>query len=227
MLTSPCVRGCGTRTPGGTYLCIGQSPYGSPIENFIIDPPKKLPYDWQRGYALIKDQNGVTHVIIFVGESFYGSPWDFVEEARRFGISRKVPNNFPFDKLTPGQSRMIFAHRRVFPQFSFNIKRKIVCKFPHLQPGIHEDGNFCTFAHRDLAFVLSHNVIEAGSKFLVEMPSFEYEGLIPEIPGSDNWWTPGIFMAIPISHIEYPKVPNPTSYKNARNAGYNTFMTEW
>ena len=39
----PVERGCGEREPGGVYAECGLSPYGSPLEHFLIDPPMPLP----------------------------------------------------------------------------------------------------------------------------------------------------------------------------------------
>ena len=36
-------RGCGDREPGGVYVESGLSPYGSPLEYFLFDPPVPLP----------------------------------------------------------------------------------------------------------------------------------------------------------------------------------------
>jgi len=32
------VRGCGRRVPGGTYLVCSTSPFGLPVEYFVVDP---------------------------------------------------------------------------------------------------------------------------------------------------------------------------------------------
>jgi hypothetical protein len=36
-------RGCGDREEGGVYAECGPSPYGSPLEHFLFDPPLPLP----------------------------------------------------------------------------------------------------------------------------------------------------------------------------------------
>ena len=60
-------------------------------------------------YGLLKKftKNGITHLVLGVGKTYYPFPSDFLEEARRMGVSKKVPRNFPFDELTPGKSRML------------------------------------------------------------------------------------------------------------------------
>ncbi len=39
----PVERGCGEREQGGVYAECGLSPYGTPLEYFLIDPPRPLP----------------------------------------------------------------------------------------------------------------------------------------------------------------------------------------
>lgn len=178
-------RGCGSRSSGSCYICTGFGLWGSQIEEFIIDPVRRWPQEmsrkeWGRGFQLLpgKDCN---HVVIFVGESFYASPWTFIEETRRFGVSRKVPPTFPFDKITFGISQMYFVHSKAYadPQ-----KHGFSLDQPHTRP--LPDCNFfaddlqlwekkdyftggwhptvrrvegysqetaCTFAHRDLACI--------------------------------------------------------------------------
>ena len=86
-LNPPNGRGCGSRKSGGTYLCTGQSMFGMPIEDFIIDPAKPWNYEIGQGFVLLKSSLGHYNVGIFVGKESYPSPWDFVEESRRFGVS--------------------------------------------------------------------------------------------------------------------------------------------
>lgn len=178
-------RGCGSRSSGACYLCVGFGIGGMPIEHFIIDPVRRWPQemsrkDWNRGFQLLPGKN-CNHVVIFVGESFYASPWTFIEEARRFGVSRKVPPTFPFEKLTPGLSQMYFVHPKAYAEptkhgFCLDHSEHQPlpdCKFfaddlslwekkSNFTAGWHptvrridntSQETACTFAHRDLACV--------------------------------------------------------------------------
>ena len=110
-------RGCGYREPGSSYLCTGKAIGGLPIEDFIMDPAiplEEMELRWSRGYQIINNPiTGINHVVICVSDDYYKAAWDFVEEGRVAGISRKVNDNFPFEKMTPGKSRMIFAHKKL------------------------------------------------------------------------------------------------------------------
>lgn len=112
----PVERGCGTRVRSGIYFECGFAPpgQGRPIEDFILCPPVDLPPGLSvpaRGVALMTDANDVTHIIDRIGLGHYPNVLDFIEEARRFGVSRRLPANLDFSRLTP-ESRLILVHDR-------------------------------------------------------------------------------------------------------------------
>lgn len=113
--TIPVPRGCGERTPGGLYVECGVSNAqdGLPIEAFLLDPPLPVP----EGADLVNKATvwqhpvtGINHLMLWIGATHYPYLPDFLEEARRYGISRKLPGTFDMSQLTPGQSRMILVH---------------------------------------------------------------------------------------------------------------------
>jgi hypothetical protein len=115
------LRGCGDRTPGGVYIECGLSPVGRPFEDFLLDPPLALPPGLGAETVANKPQfwtdseTGTVHLVIWVGAEHYPYLADFVEEACRFGISRKLSPQLlerpEFGRLTLN-SRMILAHPR-------------------------------------------------------------------------------------------------------------------
>lgn len=89
---------------------------GLPFDHFLIcspqSPPEVLdlinkPQLWS---AHPEEEQPLYHVLILVGEEHYPQVVDFIEEARRFGISRQIRANFPFEKLTAGKSQMVLLH---------------------------------------------------------------------------------------------------------------------
>ncbi|MBE0427970.1 MAG: hypothetical protein IBX72_15185 [Nitrospirae bacterium] len=102
------VRGCGSRQPGGLYVCCGLSPKGKPIEHFLVDPPVPYEYGSFRSPVLIEKEE-VNHILLWVGAEYYPYVTDFIEETRRFGVSKRIPKNFPIEKLTRG-SMMFLVH---------------------------------------------------------------------------------------------------------------------
>lgn len=108
-------RGCGRRVQGGVYAEVQLSPYGRPIEDFILDPPQIVDPRLgasPRGVQLLEGPEGMTaHVVDWVGSQHYPNVADFVEEVRRMGASRRLPKNLDFNKLGPG-SRLLLIHSR-------------------------------------------------------------------------------------------------------------------
>jgi hypothetical protein len=110
----PVERGCGEREQGGVYAECGLSPYGTPLEYFLIDPPRPLPegLDIVNKPQLWEDPaTEITHLLIWVGAEHYEYCPDYVEESKRFGASRRINPNLELSRLTR-ESRMILAHPR-------------------------------------------------------------------------------------------------------------------
>lgn len=113
---SAVVRGCGTRIQGGIYAEVRLSPYGQPLEHFLLCPPKPIDPERMRlspiGVQIIKDdRTGLVHVLDWIGSTHYPNVADFVEETRRHGVSRRLAKTTPFELLTPG-SRLLLVHER-------------------------------------------------------------------------------------------------------------------
>src|SRR5579863_5482931 len=112
----PDERGCGQRTPGGLYVECGLSPYGRPLEDFLIDPPLSLPTGidlvnkpqlWPRTdpasqEAVVDVETGrpVYDLLIHIGAEYYPYAPDYIEETRRMGASRKLNPNLDLAKLS-------------------------------------------------------------------------------------------------------------------------------
>ncbi len=247
-IQAPNGRGCGTRDAGGVYLSLGISSGGTiTVEDLILDPVKIWPAPWQRGFKILPNRRGWNDVAIFVGKEDYPSLWSFVEETRRFGISRKVPPTFPFEQLTPGKSNMVFIHAHGHPRFDYHIDSSADdiqfplkgCKFfPNEEKlwkltdnGYHPTQTKCTFAHQHLAGRLHNCSYDEYGKFTVEMPSFTYDGywplIKPERGADDMTWDVAAFMVAPLSHIEMPKKVNKGAANRANKAGYEVIVTDF
>lgn len=111
-------RGCGRREAGGVYFCCPLSPFGKPVESFLIDAPIPMPKEKRTemgvtaiGVHLKEYPGSAPYVFDWVGENNYPNVCDFIEEVKFMGMSRRVPVNFPFEKLRPG-SRQVMMHAR-------------------------------------------------------------------------------------------------------------------
>lgn len=108
-------RGCGERVQGGVYAECGLGPNGTPVEEFLIDPPVPVPPALPItaiGVQLI-ERDGVHHILDWVGSAHYPNVADFVEEVMHFGMSRRLPNNLEWGKITPA-SRHLLIHARAY-----------------------------------------------------------------------------------------------------------------
>lgn len=101
-------RGCGKRVNGGLYVCCSLNPFGKPIEHFLIDPPFLYHHGSFRSPILV-EKDGINHILLWVGAEYYPYVSDFIEETRRFGISKRIPKTFPIEKLTK-KSMMLLVH---------------------------------------------------------------------------------------------------------------------
>ena len=109
----PVVRGCGVRAKGGVYWELGFSAHGKPIEAFLLDPP--IPADIEKlnispiGVHLI-EREGVWHVVDWIGSIHYENVTDFLEEVRRYGVSRRLELTEEQYKMLSQNSRLLAVH---------------------------------------------------------------------------------------------------------------------
>ncbi len=108
------LRGCGHREKGGVYFECNTGPGGAPIEEFLVDPPQQVDTRLlcKAGIKLV-NTDGVWHILDWIGHGFYPNVADFIEEARRFGVSRRLRANLDFSKITP-ESRLLCVHARAW-----------------------------------------------------------------------------------------------------------------
>lgn len=113
----PVARGCGSRTANGLYAECGVGDGGLPVEDFLVDPPHPFvrdELDIVNKATVVEGADGVRHVMMWVGEEHYPHVADFIEEARLYGVSRRLPGDFDMSTLTPGASKMILVHPRAY-----------------------------------------------------------------------------------------------------------------
>lgn len=187
-------RGCGSRKPGGVYLCTALSEDGSPIEDFLVDPVRPFHGEPFRAPILWNDISNpeLFHAVIWVGAEFYPSLVDFVEEVKAKGASRRIPSNFDFSKLTPGASRMIFIHPKAFTTTAHLPANGCPKRYP-----LHGLNEPCIGAHWDYVEGLGGNI----SGRTATLGDLQYA--VPPQEDIMPLLTPGFFMALPITHVEY------------------------
>jgi hypothetical protein len=227
------VRGCGTRVAGGVYAECTLSPTGKPVEFFLCDPP--LPLDPALGVSPIgvtlTEREGVTHILDWVGTNHYHNVADFIEETRRFGLSRRLPRNLDFSRITT-QSSVILIHSRAIIQdpTQHNRDRQRMRRlgadsslhvpwcpkdildhelaggvdYPRPTPGIERvpPTVMCASLWWEDLEIGAGDLETAGTRDCTRrMPSFEYNGWQPPATLDGHKHTPGIFAAFPVGSI--------------------------
>jgi hypothetical protein len=219
-------RGCGaSRVAGGIYLECPLSPYGMPLEEFLVDPP--IPVDTQElgvtpiGVKLV-ERKGVWHVMDWVGSTHYLNTSDFVEEVRRFGLSRRAATSLDFKKLT-SQSRILLLHSHAYI-FNYDKYREVepdkdnlegLVPYPTCPKNLseHKRPDMKTMCAR-LWYqdVVGGEPVETQGKendarsrcVTRKMPSFEYHALVkPE--NVDPEYRVAIFASFPITNLAVVK----------------------
>lgn len=112
MLDDPGERGCGSRRPG-LYLCSGLSPFGMPLEHFLIDPPMPVPeyLDLPNKFQWVDEES--QHLMHWVGAESYPYVCDIIEEGRHKGFSFRASPMLDLSRLTP-KSQMLVAHPKAY-----------------------------------------------------------------------------------------------------------------
>jgi hypothetical protein len=118
-------RGCGYRTQGGLYLEVPLSPFGRPVEDFLICEPIQPTFDLPVQGQLPFWKRDTLHLLDWIGQCFYPNVADWIEETRVLGVSSKVSIQLAdrtagnetdlsvLEALTP-DSRLYFAHPRAY-----------------------------------------------------------------------------------------------------------------
>jgi len=211
---APITRGCGSRTAGGIYACCGLSSDGLPIEHFLIDPVRPLAVGCFRAPILLEDPDcpEIKHLAIWVGAEFYASPWDFIEETRRLGASRRIPGEFDFSQLAPGLSRMVLVHPRAAIA---RIDAPDACPKDAIETAGHGTAVPCLGALRHYVAPLGSNRIESldvEGQLAIAVGAVSYFVPARQIDGVVlSELSPAAFMQLPITHFEYQAKGNEDS----------------
>lgn len=139
-------RGCGKRTPGGIYGCCPTSPHGRPVWDFLVDPPSPYGGKQFKGIKFAPDEMAIGWpedsilLLDWVGKSGYQSAASLVEEAGRFGLSRKFSRTFPWHRLSGKKVWLALIHARAIPTWKWDgamgahlLRKAKHCKFDEIE----------------------------------------------------------------------------------------------
>lgn len=231
-------RGCGgSREKGGIYLeCGSAGGFGIPMFNLIKDPVAAFDPD-SVGLSPVgvklAEIDGVTHVFDWVGAKHYPNAADFLEEAVRLGLSRRISKKEDFSKIT-AESRLILVHPKAFVE-GFPDDVEVPCPTgqhaaAYDRLSIQEAGRLWLVGDEDSVdpdsmlpgawpewapFPLAdgYSVDERFEPHVRKMPAFEYN-LAVRPKGVKL--SPGIVMVAPIERIAV--VNDPDDPENLRSA---------
>ena len=202
-------RACGSRSQNALYLAVDISIYGRPVEYFLLDPTKVVDLKPFRTPIIIEREE-YNDIAIYIGKQYYPFVPDFIEEAREIGISRRIPKNFPIERLTPYKSRMFFVHERAIPLFEYETGKECPRHLNHS----NKPGDTCVF---DLWPLSSLETVEEKhgvaliDEFSAEVttPSCTYTVPVPHKP-TPNFeqkktykYQIGVIAAFFVNHLEY------------------------
>jgi hypothetical protein len=208
-------RGCGRRKQGAIYFECGLGPVGRPVDDFLIDPPERLgEFDATPIGVQLIERAGTYHVIDWVGSESYPNVADFVEEVRRFGLSRRAAKVLPFQLISPA-SRIILVHERAWiDNWEYYREPKVLtgheqefytCPRGIDQHMVAQAGPCAGLWWEDVVGALPSSMVPGSG--IRQMPSFEYmckprSDVLPER------YEPAFFASFPISRIAVVKAPD-------------------
>ena len=185
-------RMCGTgRQAGSIYVECGLFLNGTPIHQYLKDPPERIQpamHGMSRLGVQVITKDGISHIIDWVGEDSYPYPADFIEEAKRMGVSRKIQPNADL-RLIGKNSFLILVHSKG----SMNNMEEVSAATDFLCPNLkHQQGERCCGLHWAAPGDENNQRQLAEGSYDVIPPS-------PDAPKPE--YVPAIFMAVPISAI--------------------------
>lgn len=201
----PVTRGCGARLEGAVYWEYGVAPTDT-LADFLLDVPIALPTMLDLAAVGVKviARGGVYHVVDWIGAEFYPNVADLLEEAQRFGLSRRLPGSLDFAKLTPA-SRILLVHARARVENS-SAYGAYACPLDRHAPGT--DACVGVWWHDiEGGLPLDAVALDAAADPLAvrrRMPSFAYAGRRrPDAVAP--CYTPAFFASFPASRLAVVK----------------------
>lgn len=195
---------CGSgRHAGEMYLESGLQAGGSSIESFLMDQPMQIdPVEWGLsaiGITTFQDHEGVTHVLDWVGESHYPEMADFIEEARRKSVSRRVSHTGPIEHLS-SESRLYLMHPRAAVTNAASLPTPVGFACPCGKGHTAQSGCIGLGWH-------ARENAGAGRRKLAEGESYAVKSPLEGQPE----YALAVFMVVPITALTIIEHPDPTT----------------
>lgn len=226
MAAIPVERGCGRRKRGGIYGECSLSPWGKPLEDFLVDPPVPVDPDGLGltpiGVTLLDDPaTGATHLLDWVGEEHYPNVADVLEEIRRFGLSRRLSRTLDFARLD-AHSRILLVHRRALitdiADYAIDWRRPCPKALPEHADPPHARSRCAGVWWEDVAGgqpAASPGGLPADPRRIRRaLPSFSYLARCAP-PGATPAYAPAIVASFPLSRLVVVRDPEGGTHRTA------------
>lgn len=209
-------RGCGKRKKGGIYAEVPfKDDDGLPFEHFLVCPP--IPIQDPKAYGVtplgvkLIERHGVYHVFDWIGSKHYPNVWDFIEEGKVHGISRRLPKNLDFSKITK-ESRIIFIHSRAhmdkvgaFAVAAHGRNQSVdvynSCPKGTTHPPAEMCLDMCLHDIVDGVDDLSSKAAIDSDRVTRTIGSVQYQGWKSLMPDADKEYVPAVFLSLPLMRI--------------------------
>lgn len=103
-------------------MTVPSSPFGRPLEDFLLDPQIKWDGPQLRAPMEVPDSENTYHILLGIGQRYYPYFPDFFEEAKVMGVSKRIPRTFIPTKLKEGKSRFLLVHPIGIPEFTYQLE---------------------------------------------------------------------------------------------------------
>lgn len=208
-------RGCGKRKKGGIYAEVPlKDKEGYPFESFLICPP--IPIHDPKAYGItplgvkLIERDGVYHVFDWIGSKHYPNVWDFIAEGKAHGISRRLPKNLDFSKVTK-ESRIIFIHSRAHMTNTLEFAAAAMTRNQSVD-GVsfcpkdtdHPSGEMClNMCQHDIVGGVEDISSDLNNPDVVHrtIGSVDYAGWRSILPDADKGYVPAVFLSLPLSRL--------------------------
>jgi len=249
-------RGCGRkRKEGGLYASMGLGEDGIHLSNFMLDPP--VPFlNGEPFQGVHEAPEYITtgwdtdeHLVLmdWVGEGGYATVPDFIEEVRRFGMSRRIPSTFDFKGVNYRQIWLALVHAKAAPDVE-NLRHVEPweyewCRYHPViadNPKHHEHFPACLY--HDWPLVYQQRGVNPLENHTVEMPwgSYDPTWMItkPTIPGAiqphvlasvldkPTYPFPAFFAVMPITHLEAVQYVEEDVAAEVEKSGVDLYVVE-
>jgi len=212
------IRACGKRLAAGVYAETRLSPFGEPVEAFILCPPKPIDIAaWglaPRGARLIEIE-GVGHIFDIVSKADYRVA-DFVQETYRKGASRRLSSKLNFSALTE-ESRLILIHAQAIIE-NYNAYPQPPTVTCPLDIHLAQLSEMCAgLWWHDMPPEELQDQAE-GVQYYRAIPGGVSYSAYPRPEGVIPLYRYGIFMSLPITNLAVIKGRNPQEEESAKKA---------